>query len=1158
MYSSFFSLHTWISAVLLVLLTSATTPPTNASTMHNCRFVEQNFSFSISNSAALSTSDSPRRVVVSLNITLSPGATIDPLFPVNITFANNTVGTYHKLKPLFFAVDVAKSFNEARATLNITNVTVVVRSTTGFESTVVVGGLNFATLRVGRLCGRIMEKGNAARFDFVKARIGYTGTTTTMFYADAVSHCRSIGMRLPTLLKTTDYAEFKLSWDANPASDYFLGSMQYDWRPSWAGFCWIEDFDYDAELCNNNTAAVEYFAFYRSNAASVLQCKSAAIACAANAADVGYPDWDNLSPPSGSRFATRVVRVENWKWRDHIINKVHCASCMKLVTYKGVAANVTVLDFATITPSQTFSDPLPSAVQTATKIIRTVSASYSDNPTETSTVSSRRLSPSLTNPASATSSGSESTHTASPSQRSPSPFIGTMSQVPTLTSPPSQSHSKSPQNSLSLSLSTSNESTPTVSDSYSSRITASPSQLEATPSRVVTPAQTKTTTRSSSLGSLSRTLYRTKTPIPPPVPLPPSLPVANAIPVAEAAAIAATSTLAATLAAPAAAQTLRSMSILGTVGTEERCKLLAIGRDAFASAAPRFPESFLPFVVLPGGNGNKTQEETFALPHRRGAIVANCLIAPLVIVAAALVAGFVRKRVQRPYANVSVLTAGRVPGITCSLVGALFADGVFGNATILLAQNDVAAGDVVLSVFGLSMILAVVIFPGVLVYRAMREGKELGWPVECVQCHLQRKGNMNNNNNKAKKNEVSNETQPHLDEHFLNYLGEESALRGDDGRREEITGFIWFLFGDETWSGDVEIVERYRSIFATSRGLNSTTEVTFTKFKRIRRHAATWSFFVDVAMTMLAAIARGYATADPCGAHNKVQLLQFAIAAFAFFFSLCVLAPISPMRRLASVAADFVMFLGTMTLVALGSESAQMVGRCALAAAFMATASSLALFVIRRIVLPLMGIAIVGAAKLQSKQQQEVHLNRQQDKERGDVAGINDSNNNNIFTGRDGVGRVAEALGNLLVLPVLSVTGDGEVDETIYGFYGDEPNSSNRRAEGKIHRHGPTTMGGVGFTRSPSQTNDNNEAAMHVDFGTTDNDKPGVIGENGDEDEEEMIDLGDLLTADDVVVDEELGEKRVSQTWTFPQPASCCNNVNSIDIWAQLGTEEVK
>jgi len=69
------------------------------------------------------------------------------------------------------------------------------------------------------------------------------------------------------------------------------------------------------------------------------------------------------------------------------------------------------------------------------------------------------------------------------------------------------------------------------------------------------------------------------------------------------------------------------------------------------------------------------------------------------------------------------------------------------------------------------------------------------------------------------------------------------------------------------------------------------------------------------------------------------------------------------MRRLASVSADFVMLLGTFTLVILGAESGPMVARCAMAAAFMSTSSSLALFVMRRMILPIRGMEIVGSGR---------------------------------------------------------------------------------------------------------------------------------------------------------------------------------------------------
>ena len=404
------------------------------------------------------------------------------------------------------------------------------------------------------------------------------------------------------------------------------------------------------------------------------------------------------------------------------------------------------------------------------------------------------------------------------------------------------------------------------------------------------------------------------------IPAEPVLPVlAEVVSVSEQAVVSTGSAIAASVAAPAAAQTLRAMTLLGVIDTEQRCRMQAMGTDTFASEPRSFPESFFPFISIAGPNASV--DARFGLPSRRGAIVANAIIGPVVIFAVAALCGVVRKRFSVSMKDASPLAAGRVLGVTAAVTGSLAMDGVFASAVAILGVPGGPSGsDVALALFGMLTVAAIPVAIGVMMYRVMEREVEAGHPIECVPAV------------------ITDKRRP-----------DQSKAAG---------GMKWVLFGSEVWVGGADAFEQYRPIFASNRGNSAATSKAWTSTKKWRRNFATWSFFSDCLLTVIAATGRGWATTRPCGADRRVQLMQFVVAVFAFLVTLVVQPAISPMRRVADMLAAFVMTCGSFALVVLGAEAGGMVTRCALAAAFLSTMSTFVLLFARRVVLPLRGLDI--------------------------------------------------------------------------------------------------------------------------------------------------------------------------------------------------------
>jgi hypothetical protein len=430
---------------------------------------------------------------------------------------------------------------------------------------------------------------------------------------------------------------------------------------------------------------------------------------------------------------------------------------------------------------------------------------------------------------------------------------------------------------------------------------------------------------------------------------------------APAAAVGTATAMTAALSAPAASQTLRSVSVLGIIETNERCRLQSTrstrNDDTYPTLPRQFPESLLPWIAIAGGDADL--DRRFGLASRRGAIVANALVAPALLLFATLLVGFARTRLQESQRGRSVLAAGRVPGVVGSVIASLALDGVFAAAACLLAlPGGPSGGDAALAVFGALAATAVSVAPGLLLVRAARIARdELHDQLECVPAAL--------------------------------------ITRDDATATQPVAGVLALLFGTEAWDGDADTLDAYRSLFGTSRGFgpsvahensgagsSSATQrawrgaATFavgappppppTKaeaaLKRGRRVLAPWSLYVDCGFTVLAAITRGWATAQPCAADGKVQVMQFCIAVAALIFSIVVQAPLSPVHRGVDLVCGFLTVLATFALVVLSSEAGPLVAKCALAAALMSSTVSLALFGARRLVVPILGYDIVPAA----------------------------------------------------------------------------------------------------------------------------------------------------------------------------------------------------
>jgi hypothetical protein len=345
------------------------------------------------------------------------------------------------------------------------------------------------------------------------------------------------------------------------------------------------------------------------------------------------------------------------------------------------------------------------------------------------------------------------------------------------------------------------------------------------------------------------------------------------------------------------------MSVLGVVDTEQRCALSlshSSEKDELASSDRQFPESFVPQLKL--SYGDPLVEEKFGLASRRGALIANTIIAPLFLVLVTCAIGYARTKVSPAFAEYGVLAAGRTPSLVAAVVGSLLIDGIFASAIVILTLPDggPSGADAALAVFGLLASVTIVVIPGVFLFREMRAARGSKHPIACVPAVVRSK---------------------------------------DDPEGTRPSGMYNFLFGDEIWvaGGDGKSLELYRGLFATCRGMSEEYEMTFSRVKRLRRFLSTWSFYVEISFTAIAAGGRGWATTDPCTSNKKVQLMQLFINLIAFLWVVAIQPPISPMRRFSDILGNFILTLGSFVLAVLGGGSAavgETVEKCALASAF--------------------------------------------------------------------------------------------------------------------------------------------------------------------------------------------------------------------------------
>ena len=406
-------------------------------------------------------------------------------------------------------------------------------------------------------------------------------------------------------------------------------------------------------------------------------------------------------------------------------------------------------------------------------------------------------------------------------------------------------------------------------------------------------------------------------------------PLASPVPPAELDAVSTGTTIASAAGAAAAAQTLRAMTLLGIIQTEERCRLQAVDADRFAAEPRMFPESFLPWLRIAGPNAS--DDARFGLPSRRGAIVANAFIGPVIVAAAAALIGVVRKLLFKSMADVSPLAAGRVLGITAAVTGSLAMDGVFASAVVLLSvPGGPSGGDVALALFGMLTVAAIPVAVGVVLYKVMQREAATDRPIKCVPAVICR------NVKSDGKDAVSG--------------------GGGGGEARKATGVMWLVFGSTLWVGDLGVREMFGPIFSKNRGDRKLATQHWSV--TARRRLATWSFYIECLQTAVAATGRGWATARPCDANRHVQAMQLAIALLALIYAVVVQPSISPLRRVVDVAVSFTIVVGAAMLVNRGSEAAHAVARCALGAGAIAMLTALVMIVARRLVLPLMKLKI--------------------------------------------------------------------------------------------------------------------------------------------------------------------------------------------------------
>ncbi len=416
---------------------------------------------------------------------------------------------------------------------------------------------------------------------------------------------------------------------------------------------------------------------------------------------------------------------------------------------------------------------------------------------------------------------------------------------------------------------------------------------------------------------------------------------------ATSVAVSTVTSIASVVAAPAAAQTLRAISLVGIISMAERCKLRRQSDpDDIASAAPQWPESLLPSLAISVSEDdlrsdparNKTETD-FALAYRRGALIANAFIAPVVFFAFTLFVGLVRRRFGGSrLKDASIFAAGCSFGLTPSITGSLAADGVFASATVLLTvPGGPMPGDVALAVMAMLTVVGVVGGCVGFCFRSIYRNNQLvAAPVPDTAATAEDGPSAA----AAAPRPVPISCEPMV-----------IRTKGDAKSAAEPRGIMWLLFGSETWTGDVEIVERYRQCFATTRGLRvGGDRESWSRVKVLRRCCCTASFAVEVVFLIFSAVGRGYGLTRPCEASDgafNVNVCLFVVAMLALLFSVWTRAPISPLRCLAEISANVLLAASSFALLLLGPtlkerlEAGAAIQRTALAAAFLVTSCTL-------------------------------------------------------------------------------------------------------------------------------------------------------------------------------------------------------------------------
>lgn len=526
---------------------------------------------------------------------------------------------------------------------------------------------------------------------------------------------------------------------------------------------------------------------------------------------------------------------------------------------------------------------------------------------------------------------------------------------PQLTTPttvePATSTTAAEQTTAAASTSSTTSVTTATTISQRTIVVTSTSTMQPTATSITTTTLTSTTAAIKIIPRRARTETQTLIPEPP-------VTLAAQIPAAESVSVKATVAIAATLAAPAAAATLRSVSVLSVIDTAERCRLLrdaeklaaANGKalteeqkmavDPGAAVDRTFPESIVP-IKVPGTGGATyaATEAAYGLASRRGAIIANVIVAPICIFIASLIVGFLRKRFSKASRHLPLLACGRCGGVLASVTGSLALDGAFCSSVVLLtaAPDGVATppADIALSVIGVLIGTTVVVTPGVLLMRAMAAAKEAdGYGVECLPSVLRHKDDP------------------------------------DCTLGQKATGWLWLMVGEDVWfsQGSPAVVEMYSSLISQQRGMAVRLGGSgWSTAKKLQRRVSQCGFYVEVLFTVIAASIRGWSTTLPCSADKKVQMMMFIVALVAFLFNIVIMPPISPLRRGVDVVAALILCVATFALYLLGSEAGITVSQCAVGAALISCSGSIIFFIWRRVVLPIKGLSVMPeSSKLQT------------------------------------------------------------------------------------------------------------------------------------------------------------------------------------------------